>query len=188
MPDYNDYRFDAQPGMRVDTWRALKPWLTRVTPGPLAHPVLASPTSDLSAPSAMVPAEFWWLAQTFGYGHPAMCYVNWCLKAGLGLTSAQKAALRRMARARAVMLHRVLFEMPGPPLALHARDIYPLIEPSEKAGVSYLLGGGYGHESRPPRDHGAGESCSGAPVPHQSSKGSRDGGLGTVNHPYKLHA
>lgn len=141
MPQYNHYRFTAA-GAAAGKWTNLAPQLTLVDPGPGA-PAVDWPWAEASKTSGLTPSEFWWLGQTFGYGEPATCYAMWHI-GGFGLGAAQRNSLRRMARTRALMLHRLIVEIPPPPpvgpLQLQLRDIEPLVEKSDKTGTSYLLG------------------------------------------------
>ncbi len=82
-----------------------------------------------------------WFAATMGYGVAADYGIHWLINGTL-LSTAQLVDLKRLATGRAASIERAYEFIPsavGSPLRIVPREIYPLIEASEKVAVSYLV-------------------------------------------------
>ncbi|VWC42381.1 hypothetical protein BLA6860_07094 [Burkholderia lata] len=119
------------------TATSLVPWLAPTTPGPFPGSI---PNTNLESatPSA---ADVFWKAITVGYGAPVDYVIHWLLH-GAALTPPQMHDLKRLASARATAIGRAYAckVLPSGAVALVPRDIYPLIESSERTSTSYLVG------------------------------------------------
>lgn len=122
---------------------AIRPFLTTNSPLPPPRP---PPAAKVSPPShdvddlAINPTAFFWEAVTVGYGAPADYGIYWLLNR-INLDPDQIEDLKRLAASRATMISRAYrFDTSSGTLLLQQRDIYPLIEQSEKVNISYNLG------------------------------------------------
>lgn len=161
MSPFVDYRYTDEDAAAPRTWTLLQHQLH--TLAPLPGPAAAKPSSAASAAAPApvplpppppappahdlievpaTPAQFFQEAMAGGYGEFADYLLFWLLQ-GKTLTAGQVDDLRRCAQARVNALLRAFRPEPATataPFHLVPRDIYPLIESSEKALTSYHLG------------------------------------------------
>ncbi|VWC36832.1 hypothetical protein [Burkholderia lata] len=116
---------------------ALVPFLTLTTSGPKIVPIEFTPLESAATSAANV----FWKAITVGYGAPADYAIHWLLN-GAALNPPQMNDLKRLAHARATAISRAYActVLPSGAAALVPRDIYSLIESTERTGTSYLMG------------------------------------------------
>jgi hypothetical protein len=126
----------------ADTWTAISPLLKKIHPAPVPGAPISFLRKEACASAGVTPSQLWACALATGYGVAAEIATKWVLD-GAPLTPAQTVDLSAWAAGRAALMMRVLgaaLHTGGAFTDLFKKDIYELLDPSEKRLVSYLAG------------------------------------------------
>ena len=136
------YDYITAGGATPKNWGGLSSSLhTNLPVASTSKPAIAPPDHELS-PLSISPSEFFWEAMTVGYGEAADYGIYWLIK-GVKVGTKQIEELRRLAMARITTLSRgyeFVAASGTMPFHLRQRDVYDLIEQSEKNNISFYLG------------------------------------------------